>query len=178
MPLDETKRGEIQKLIDSEVFAKKPEKKEEKSTVAMIKEIHDAAVMAQVQHDEETKNKFMEQAKNSVDNALETINQENIDRRQKTTYDANKEACNNYGVEQSVPLWQIKLMKIGSGVWFVIYWIFATLTICPINVFFKGIRSFVKTTWVVIVFAVLCYLIIVVGIPILITWLTQQGYMK
>ena len=61
-------------------------------------------------------------------------------------------------------------MKIGAGAWFIIYWLFSTLTIAPINIFFKGIKAFIKNNFIVFVFAVMCYLIIVVGIPLLIKY--------
>lgn len=104
-----------------------------------------------------------------MDNELYSIHQENISRRQKTTYDANKEACNLYGIDDRVPLWQIKLMRFGASIWFLIYWIFASLTIAPINLFVRGIRSFIKNSFVVFLIAILCYLIIVIGIPLIIS---------
>lgn len=176
--MNDDKRKEIIDLIQQEKkkidFFNKPEapvadKRSDASE--LIGDIHKAAIVSEIQTNEVIKGKFVQQAQKTVDNELESINQENIERRQKTTYDANREACRNYGVDEAVPLWQIKLMRFGSGVWFVIYFIFASLTIAPINVFFKGIKSFIKTSWVVFIFALLCYLIIVVGIPILIKYL-------
>lgn len=166
--MNDLKRQEINDLIK---FEQEKEKKIElPETKKMIEEIHKSAIISEVNTNEAIKNKFVSQAQRTVDNELESINQENISRRQKTTYDANKEACKNYGIDDSVPLWQIRLMKFGSGVWFVIYWIFATLTIAPINIFFKGIKAFIKTSWIVFIFALICYLIIVAGIPLLIKY--------
>ena len=162
--MNDLKREEINNLL-----VKKTETLPE--TKVIIDGLHKTAIMSEVSSNEEIKTRFIEQAHRTVDNELESINQENITRRQKTTYDANKEACKNYGIDDSVPLWQIKLMKFGSGIWFIIYWIFATLTIAPINIFFKGIKSFVKNSYVVFVFAFICYLVIVVGIPLLIKYL-------
>ena len=56
------------------------------------------------------------------------------------------------------------------GCWFIIYWLFATLTIAPINIFFKGIKAFIKNNYIVFIFALICYLVIVVGIPLLIKY--------
>lgn len=163
--MNDLKRQEISNMIKFE-----QEKIELPETKKMIEEIHKTAIISEVNENQAIKSKFIEQAQRTVDNELESINQENITRRQKTTYDANKEACRNYGIDESVPLWQIKFMKIGSGIWFIIYWVFATLTIAPINIFFKGIKSFIKTSWVVFIFALICYLIIVVGIPLMIKY--------
>lgn len=79
----------------------------------------------------------------------------------------NSEACKNYGIDKAVPLWQIKIMKIGSAFWFMIYFIVATFTVAPIMVFFKGIKSFIKQTWLAVIFAIITYLIFAVVIPLL-----------
>ena len=135
------------------------------STESLIQSIHKTAIISEVNDNKEIQSKFLEQARKTVDNELNSLDQENKTRRQKATYDANKEACKLYGIDEHVPLWQIKLMKIGSGFWFIIYWIFATITITPINVFFKGIKTFIKNSYIVFIFALLCYLIIMIGIP-------------
>lgn len=152
------------------VFDKPKTEQPSETPQQIIKDLHNAAIVHQVREDEETKERFLEQAKKSVENELESLNQENITHLQKTTYDANADACKNYGVEESVPIWEIRLMRAGSAFWFVIYWVFASVTICPISVFTKGIRAFIKSTWLAVVVAVLAYLIIAVGIPVIIAW--------
>lgn len=141
------------------------------TTEKLIEDIHKSAIISEVNKNKDIQNKFIEQARKTVGNELYSINQENISKKQKTTYDANKEACMVYGIDEHVPSWQIQLMKIGSSFWFIIYWLFATITIAPINIFFKGIKSFIKNNFIVFIFAVICYLIIVVGIPLLIKYL-------
>lgn len=177
--MDKDKENQIQAMIDDVEFITTPskvEKKEDKPDAhEIIRDLHNTAIIAQVQNDEETKQKFLDQAKDSVENELETLKQENINSRQQATYNANEEACKNYGVDKSVPLWQIRLMKFGSGLWFIVYWIFATVTICPVSVFFKGIKTFIKQTWLVFVLALLAYLLIVVGIPLIIALLKKYG---
>lgn len=164
MGLDEKKKSEIFNLM------KKENQESSKSTLneagALVKELHSTAVVERVRTDEEYQKKFFSAAAKTIDNELYSLEQESIKRKQVTTYDSNSESCENYGINQDVELWKIKLMKVGSGFWFVIYWLFASLTIAPLNVFFKGIRPFVKNNFVVFLLAVLAYLIIVVGIPI------------
>lgn len=142
---------------------------------AIIEEIHKAAILHQVRNDEETNQKFIEQAKKTVANELDTIDQDNISRRQKATYNANAEACKCYGIEDAVPLWQIRLMRAGHAVWFVIYWIFASVTICPVNVFVTGINAFIKRTWLSVLIAIIIYLSATVLVPILITFMKKGG---
>ena len=140
-----------------------------KDTKELIDDLHKSAIVSEVKNNQDIQDKFVSQARKSVGNELYSINQENVSRRQKTTYDANREACKLYGIDEHVPLWQIRLMKFGSSIWFIVYWIFATLTIAPINIFFKGIKSFIKNSFLVFIIAVLCYLIIVIGIPLIIS---------
>ena len=137
------------------------------STEEIISDLHKAAILNQVKNDEDTNAKFIQQAKKTVDNELNTINEENKNKRQQATYNSNKEACRCYGIADAVPLWQVNLMKVGHSIWFVLYWIFATVTICPINVFMTGINAFIKKSWVSLIIALLIYLIFAVGIPLL-----------
>lgn len=137
-------------------------------TKNLIGDIHRFSIVNEVKTNDQIKSKFIKQAQKTVNNELYSINQENTTRKQMVTYDANHEACKIYGINNHVPLWQIRLMKIGASFWFVIYFIFATLTIAPINVFFSGIKHFIKNSVIVFVFALICYLLIVALIPILI----------
>lgn len=146
-------------------------KKENNDTSSLISELHKQAIATVVSNDSETKKHLLDKAKKSVKNEFEALEQESLNRKQQNTYNANEEACKNYGISKSVPLWQIQMMKIGSSFWFVIYFIIASFTIAPISVFFKGIKSFIKQTWLAIVFAILMYLIIGVAIPLLIKFL-------
>lgn len=172
--LDDEKKNEIQNILQREEKSiqkveQQPPKDDQSSE--LIREIHKEAIVQAVKSDDKFKDKFVQQAEKSIDNELESLNQENVKRRQKTTYDANAEACKNYGIDNDVPLWEIRFMKIGSGFWFIIYWVFASLTIAPVNIFFKGIKSFIKTGWLVLIFALIAYLLIVVGLPLLIAFL-------
>lgn len=142
---------------------------------AIIDEVHKQAVVATVQNSENVRNRVLKQAEKSIDNELQSIDQENIKRLQATTYDANKDACSNYGINSDVPLWQIRLMKIGSAFWFIIYWIVATVLICPINVFCKGLKSFIKQSWLVIIVGVLLYLLVAVGVPFIVAVCSKYG---
>jgi len=173
--MNDQKKNEMQELVNqelntSDIFAVKKEDDNKSSSQAkkLVGQLHDAAVMETVKIDEDIQTKFKSQAKKSIETELDVIDQELKTREQVATYNANDEACKIYGINNAVPTWQIKLMRVGSGFWFIIYWVFATLTIAPINVFFKGIKAFIKNTYVVFIFALLSYLIIVVGIPILI----------
>ncbi|MDR4968962.1 MAG: hypothetical protein RG740_05040 [Acholeplasmataceae bacterium] len=166
--MEESQRKAIFDLVNQKKQEITKQEPKDSETRSIIEDLHKAAILSEVQNNEEITTKFYEQARKTVDNELDSIHQENVSRRQKTTYDANKEACKNYGIDDTVPTWQVKMMRAGSAVWFVIYFIFATLTIAPLMVFFRGINTFIKNTYIVLLVAFLCYLLIVVGIPLII----------
>lgn len=170
--MNDDKRNEIQELVDLKIFTK--EQNEAVQTTSKAKSIvgslHDHAVVETARTDETIQKKFKDQAQKSINTELDTIDQELKARAQVANYDANAEACKNYGIDKYAPVWQIKLMRFGSGFWFVIYWLFASVTIAPLNVFFKGIKAFIKNSYIVFIFALICYLLIVVGIPLLIKY--------
>ena len=142
--------------------------KEHKSESAdIVDKLHDTAVVSLAKNDEETNKRILEQAKSSIDNKLSTIEQDNATALQKSTYNANSEACQSYGIDNEVPVWQIKLMKAGHAFWFVIYFIIASVTICPVKVFFKGINSFIKSTWLAVAVAIIVYLAVTVVLPVI-----------
>lgn len=140
---------------------------EKKDTSEVIEKLQQEALLHAVKTDKATQEKLLDNAKKSAENEFYAMEQKTIAKKQEATYNANEEACRNYGIDKAVALWQIKLMKIGSAIWFILYFIIATFTIAPIMVFFKGIKSFIKQTWLAVIFALLLYLILSVVIPIL-----------
>ena len=158
--VDEHKE-ELANQFDNEFESKKDVvNNEEKTTEQLLEEVHKAALVAEVKNNDETKNKIMQQAQKTIDQNIQEIDNKNNLKVQQAVYDTNKEACRCYGIEDSVPTWEVKMMAIGHAIWFVIYFIFASLTFCPINVFVKGIKSFVKNAWLAILFGVVCYLVL------------------
>lgn len=137
--------------------------------------LHKTAIISEVKNDEGIRQQIVDQAHKTINQNILKIDSDNTTRVQQAIYDVNKEACNCYGIEQSVPTWEVKLMRGGHAVWFVVYWLFASLTICPVNVFIKGIRSFIKNSWLAVVISVMCYALITIGIPLLIALLKAKG---
>ena len=87
----------------------------------------------------------------------------------------NKSAVKMYGYDKEDPRpnWQTAMMKFGSNLWFVIYWIIATFTVCPLSVFFDVFRAIFKKGWLAMIVAIFTYLVITVGIPLLSIYLPQ-----
>lgn len=143
-------------------------------TRKIVDEVHNQAIIETVKNDKEVQERVLYQAKENIDNTLETLKQETLKEKQQATYDANKEACECFGIEQGVQVWKIKSMRILHDFWFIIYLVFAFFTICPVNVFCKGLKRFIKANWLVVVSGILIYLVLVVGIPFIITYLKTK----
>lgn len=136
----------------------------ETDTSKVVQAVTNQTTLTLVEQDEEVAKKVEDTAKKIIDSHI-------AEQNNRAQFDVNKNACEIYGVEKSVPAWQQNMMKLGAGFWFVVYFIIATVTIAPISTFtFKLVNVF-KKTWIAIVVAVLAYLFIVFGIPFLATHL-------
>jgi len=134
-----------------------------------ISERHVDAIKCTIKNDEQTQKQFLTQAKKTIDNGLDTLDKKSMKERQDANFSVNAEACNAYGIEKSVPLWEIRLMRWGHNFWFVIYFIVASLSIAPVNIFFKGISYFIKKTWAALLIAILMYALVFIVLPIVMT---------
>lgn len=134
----------------------------------MVTEIFKQGVVHTVANDQEVQKKILDTAKGVVGDKVDALKQQSLKEVQASTFDANRDACENYGIERDVPIWKINMMKVGSAFWFIIYFIFATLTVAPITIFLKGLSGAIKKVWLAAVVAVLFYLLLAVGVPLLV----------
>ena len=188
MNLDDEKRTEINEMVKQEqkiaaAFQEPPQEKKQEvnqtkakpAASELVETMHTEAMIGVVIKEEEVREKVIDQARKSIDTELKTIKQKGIAREQDATYNANEEACKNYGIDKSVETWKITMMKIGSAFWFIIYYIIASVTIAPISVFARGLKTFIKQTWLVIIISILTYLFITIGIPLIIRYSRELG---
>ncbi|MDA3779720.1 MAG: hypothetical protein PF487_05775 [Bacteroidales bacterium] len=168
---------EIEELVEKKITVpntifNKKKKESNKDVVSrtevIVKELHDQGLIQFVEGNEEVQEKVMLQVAKSIDTELSKINSKGTKEAQNEAYDANSESCKNYGVDTAVEQWKIKMMRIGSGIWFVIYFIIASVSITPVSVFTRGLNTFIKRMWISMIFAILVWLLITVGIPLLI----------
>ncbi len=127
-----------------------------------------------VETDEEIKTKVREGAKEIIHTELDTEKQIRNTENSQAHLERNRYACSVYGVDENCPKWQQKLMKIGAGFWFCIYWFIATLTITPIIVFAGKLATILKKNWIGYLLAVIFYVIIVLlvaGTPALVNYI-------
>ena len=140
----------------------------------LVEKVHEFGMRQSIENDDSIRRGILKQAKKSIENEIDIIKTNSGKKLEETQYNANKVACRNYGLDESVPLWQQKMMRLGSAFWFIIYWLFASITIAPVSVFFNGIKVFVKVNWLVILLALFSYLMMI-AIPIIIHYLFSQA---
>ena len=133
----------------------------------MVTDIFKQGVVHVVANEQEVQEKILDTAKKAVEDKVEAISYQTTKEAQVSAYDANSDACENYGIMKDVPKWKINMMKAGSAFWFVVYFIFASLTVAPITIFVKGLVGVIKQVWLAVVVAIIFYLLVAVGIPYL-----------
>ena len=142
---------------------------------AEIKKVAEKAIVAGAiasLQDEDFQTKVKDQARQALGTEINT--QQNIlDREeQESFYDANKEACDAFGIDKGVPTWQIKMMRVGHAVWFIVYYVVAFLTVAPITIFTKMFSHFIKRNWIALIIAVVIWALIITS-PIIGIWISK-----
>ena len=133
----------------------------------MVTDIFKQGVVHVVANDQSVQEKILGTAKKAVEDKVDAISDQTTKEAQVSAYDANSDACENYGIMKDVPKWKINMMKAGSAFWFIVYFIFASLTVAPITIFVKGLVGVIKQVWLAAIVAIVFYLIIAIGIPLL-----------
>ncbi|MCL2598898.1 MAG: hypothetical protein FWD76_03195 [Firmicutes bacterium] len=124
-----------------------------------------------ISSDENVKKRVTDNAKDIVDSHLTAQKATAQKIQNEATFDVNKNACQVYCVESTVPQWQQKMMKMGAGFWFVVYFIVASVTIAPISTFALKLNVLFKNIWIAVIVAVLVYVAAVVLVPLIIRWI-------
>lgn len=133
----------------------------------VVRALQNKATIEVATTNEDVRNKMEDNAKAIIDNHLTVTKNEAEAKNEQSFWNRNKSAVKMYGYSENDPRpnWQTALMKVGSNIWFVIYWIIATVTVCPLSVFFDVFRAIFKKGWLAMVVAVVVYLAIVIGVP-------------
>lgn len=157
---DKRKQAEI-----SQIQQPKPDRNNE-----LVEQLFQAGIEHQIQNNTALQDKVLETAEQFVQNKADTLKNNVEAEKKESEYNNNKDACEAYGFnEKRTPRWAISFMKWGYNIILAIYLFIASFTVMPVIFLFKKISVAVKHTWVAIVFALLVYLFIVVGIPLIVT---------
>ena len=134
-------------------------------TKDVIKAAQSATALDLIKNDETVKQRVEDNAKSMITTQLDTESTKIKTENAKSKFDASKNACKVYGVEDTVPMWQLRMMKFGSAFWFVIYFFtIGTFVIAPISTFAMKLNVVFKKLWVALVVAVTVYLMIVLSL--------------
>lgn len=163
----------VQPQVTTELFKKQEDgKKTDSEKVGeVVSNIFSAAVVATVQNDDDVKNKITDTAKQVIANKTEALKHESAKEHTASFFGANESACAIFGYDdKTTPKWQVRMMKFGAAIWFIIYYILALFSVAPIMVFMNGLSKIIKKHWASMMLAIIFYLVIAVGIPLLSTW--------
>lgn len=156
----------------SNIFAKKenevkqPEKKDLGGD--LVEQAFGQAIVHQVQTNEKLQNEMLDTADTYTKTKMQTIKTDVDTEHKKSIFNNKKDACESYGFnETTTPIWATNLMNFGYSIMLAIWLFIGSFTFMPVIFIMKKINVGLKNTWVAILIAVLLYLLITVGIPLL-----------
>lgn len=139
----------------------------ETQVIDVVRAVQNQKTIALAETDEEVQAQLEQNAKQSINDSMKVVTNESASRVNESHFDLHKTASKMYGFKEARPLWQQKMMVVGAAIWFVIYFIIASLTVCPISVFSDVFNNIFKKAWLGVVVSMVVYLAMVVGIPLL-----------
>ena len=145
-------------------------KQEEQESKTLITQVFDRAKMAVIENDDVIKDEILQNAKRDIKTEVQTLSTQTSIKNKNANYERNKEACKLFGFkdDSNVENWQQRLMVWGYNFWFCIYYALAFPTIAPITFLFSKIQGCIKQTWLSISLAIIVYILVSIGIPIII----------
>lgn len=135
--------------------------------VNVVRAVQNKKALDLAEKDETIKAQMDENAKQFIGNSMQVVANETTTQVNKSYFELHKSANKMYGFKEERPRWQQKMMVFGNSIWFVIYFIIATFTVCPLSVFFDVFRNIFKKGWLSMIVSILVYLAITFGIPLL-----------
>lgn len=139
----------------------------ETQVIDVVRAVQNKKTMELAETDETVIAQMEENAKHSIDDSMKVVANESATKVNESHFDLHKTANKMYGFKEARPLWQQKMMVVGSAIWFVVYFIIASFTVCPISVFCDVFNNIFKRAWIAVFVSILVYSAIFVGIPII-----------
>jgi hypothetical protein len=133
----------------------------EDQTDKMVEKVHQSAVMHTVKNNDNVQKKVLQSAEEEVLSSIEIKKNKQQLRVVRATYNANKDACENLGLDEAGrPMWQITIAKVINNFWFVVWALISFFTLTPIIFFLKRIGTQVKSAKLKWLLAFLFYIMI------------------
>lgn len=129
-------------------------------TDALVDDIHDEGIVHVVTYDHEVQAKILHSAENTIMNNLKEKEHKQTKRVQDAKFDSVADAAQNFGIDTGRPMWQLRLAELGSGFWFIIWYIISFFTFTPIIFFLKMIGVQVQHARLKWVFTLILYVVV------------------
>lgn len=147
----------------------------ETKVVDVVRAVQNKQALELAEQDDTVKNQIAESAKQSIDNSMEVVANENASQLNKSYFERYQTASKMYGFKEERPKWQQKMMVVGSSIWFVIYFVLASVTVCPLSVFFDVFKNIFKKGWLSFIISIIAYLFLTIGLPLLTNLVGKNG---
>ena len=156
-PLEAVVTEALDDLNDHKVSVKNVEDQTDK----MVEKVHQSAVVHTVKTNEGVQKKVLQHAEEEVLSSIEVRKNKQQLKVVNATYNANKDACENLGLdEEGRPMWQIKIAIGINNFWFIVWAIISFFTLTPIIFFLKRVGTQVKSAKLQWVLAFMFYIMI------------------
>lgn len=150
-------------------------KKEKTDKDQLIDAAFEQAVIHNIQNNEELQNKVLDTAKTYTETKMQTIATDVDTEHKEAVFNNRKDACESYGFnEKTTPIWATKFMSWGYNVMLAIWLFIGTFSFMPVIFIAKKVQVGLKKTWLAIVVAILLYVGVVAGIPLLTNFLRSK----
>lgn len=134
----------------------------------LVESAFNQAVVHTVATNEDVKNELLDSAGKVIKNKTNAI-KERADQEEKEAYFNNRKgACECFGYDEATTeKWAVNFMNLWHNIMTAIWILIGCFTFAPVTFVAKKIKVIFKKTWIAVTLAVLIYLMLTVGIPLL-----------
>lgn len=155
-------------------FDRKPEsvavteEKPQDTATELVESAFNQAIVHKVTNDETLQNEMLDIAGDVIKNKTNAI-KERADQEDKEAYFNNRKgACDCFGYDESTTeKWAVKVMNFWHNIMTAIWIFIGSFTFAPVAFVTKKLVVIFKKTWIAATIAIIIYLLISVGIPLL-----------
>lgn len=140
----------------------------------LVESAFQQAVVHKVATDEAVQTELLDSAGKVIKNKTSAI-RERADQEEKEAYFNNRKgACDCFGYnEATTPKWAVNVMNIWHNVMTALWLFIGFFTFAPVTFVAKKITVIFKKTWLAVLVALVLYLAVTVGIPLLTVYLKK-----
>ena len=167
--LIEKQIAERKNAVSNIQFEKVQAKQEQPNNSKEIVDIaFQSALVHKAKNDENVQKELLESADTVIHNQLNAIKARADQEDKETHFNNKKGACECFGYnEATTEKWAVNVMSLWHNIMTAIWLFIGFFTFAPITFVAKKITVIFKKSWVAVSLAIVIYLIVVVGIPLL-----------